>query len=580
MSQSDKNENITSDLFAAHYFDEMFEAAIESHQQIQLHTNILKDFSKLLTLEAIKDLVRQDKILQFLDVLVNFLQIEGNLHKKEKKAFLNGCENMLFLQSLMFDRYEHAVCLNEYRIEKSINPNKKFLFNRIKAGQYSVVENLLDFSTDVTFDASKILKLMYVNLCRDYDLFKRLIEKHGFDINAHGDLGLEVPFEGTFVHLIALMIDEEAVKFFANFVQDYGQNIDFDLELHDVRRETKINLLNMILNNEKMPPKEKLSRVSLLLSNSNMNEEHVDYLAKMLLSESAIASFYTHPVYDALFSHQSFNSNRFDREFWLNKIIEFDNSEKVLKIREKTNNRINPVGMILDKFFRFVSPFDLTGEHPVLAWVKLNKDNKIFCASTIEALGKYYKPELNEIGLLDIKMSQELLHVLKGVGLFVPEKKGLLSKLFTSKEEHANIALAKRTPPKVIEPTFKNNQNTKPVASSPTKKEDEKTNANVEFTLSNELVKSIKDEDIKQHVEYIKVNVDQFNSLEMGSPDDINYMNVQIPKFVTTTLENYKKAIAENPSEAKKHALIQLNMFNNKTFEILSKNLESDMEKV
>lgn len=579
MSQSDKNENITSDLFAAHYFDEMFEAAIESHQQIQLHTNILKDFSKVLTLEAIKELVRQDKILPFLDVLIKFLKTEGNLPKKDKKAFLNGCENMLFLQCLMFDKHEYAVCLNDYRIEKSINPNKKFLFNRIKAGQYSIVENLLNFSTDVTFDASKVIKSMYVNLCRDYDLFKRLIEKHGFDVNALGDLGLEVPFEGTFVHLIALMIDEEAIKFFGSFVQDYGQNINFDLELHDVRRETKINLLNMILNNEKMPPKEKLSRVAMLLSNSNMTEEHIDYLAKMLLSESAIASFYTHPVYDALFSHQSFNSNTFNREFWLNKIIECDNSEKILKIREKTNNRINPIGMMLDKFFRFVSPFDLAGDHPVLTWVKLNKDNKNFCASTIEALGKYYKPELNEIGLLDIKMSQDLLHTLKGVGLFVPDKKGLLSKLFTSKEEHANIALAKRSPPKVSEPK-NNNQNIKQVTVSVPKKEDEKNNKNVEFTLSNELVDSIKDEELQQHIEYIKVNVDQFNSLEMGSPDDINYMNVQIPKFLTTTLENYKKANSENPSEAKKHALIQLNLFNNKTFEILSKNLESDMEKV
>ena len=567
MNQGELKETIASELFSANYFEEMFETAIESQRQVELHSNILKNFFKVLNLEAIKELVRNDKIATFLDVLMKFLKNES-VSKKDKKAFLNGCENMLFLQALMLGKNDYAAYLNEYRLEKSIQPNKNFLLNRVKAGQYGVVEKLLEYSEDVNFDSSKVLKLLFIHLCRDYDLFKRIIDKHGLDINAYGDLGLDVPFEGSFVHAIALMHDMEASKFFFDFVKDYGSKINFDVQFKDLRRNSSINLLDLIINNDKLDPKNKLARLTLLLNYGSMNESHINHLCKMMMSEDVASLFYSHPIYEALFSHENFNTSSFDREGLLLNVLKMDKSETMNEVREKSNGRVNPISVILEKFFRLSSPLQTQTTHPLLFWIQENKDNKDFSAQTLATLAKYYKPELNDIGLLEMKMPQEMEEILKDAGLYVPEKKGFLSKIFSSKEESSKIDISKK------DQSLNNKKKEVVEEVKPQVKSVEKQKIVPQF--NEKLISLIKDPEIKKYIDNIKLNVEQFNSLDIDSKDEVIYMNIQLPKFLQTTIENYAKFLKDNPADAKRNILIQLKLLNKKSFETISRNLVSE----
>ncbi len=564
MNKEEIKETVLKDLFIANYFEELFTTAEESSKQLQMHSNIVKSFFQILNLENIKQLVRQDKISEFIEVLVNFLKNNEEFGKKEKRDFLNGCENVLFLQSIMLEKNNEAVVINEFRVDKSIKINKNFLLNRIVAGQYSVIEKLFELSEDIGFDNDKILKLLFVHQCRDYEFFKRIISKYSLDINKVGDFGWDLPFEGSFVNAMALMNDEESNSFFNSFMRDYGARVDFNVSLKDLSKNIETNILEIIVGHEKLEQKEKLARITSILTYGNISKENIEQLTKMLITEKIISVFYQNQVFDALFSNQNFNSIEFNREAILNSILSIDNSEEFKEVRTSSNETINPTSIILDKFFRFSSPFELKEQHPLIIWLKTNYKNDKFSINTLITLSKYYKPELNDLGIIELNLPNKMLDILKMSGLFVPEKRGFLAKIFT-KEKSMEVKEVVKSKGElvlvpannILPPLLKNNVN---------------NSSSLEF--NNQLFSLIKDKDILQFIEAIKFNAEQVNLFGNDSSEDVIYIKNQLPKFLNRSIENYFKYAESNREESKNNVMIQLKVLRKKTFEIMSRVLE------
>jgi hypothetical protein len=563
MNKEEIKETVLKDLFVANYFEELFATAEESSKQLKMHSNIVKSFFQILNLENIKQLVRQDKISEFIDVLVNFLKNNEEFSKKEKRDFLNGCENVLFLQSIMLEKNSEAVVINEFRVDKSIKINKNFLLNRIVAGQYSVIEKLFELSEDIGFDNDKILKLLFVHQCRDYGFFKRIISKYNLDINKIGDFGLDLAVEGSFVNAIALMNDEESNSFFNSFMRDYGARVDFNVKLKDLSKNIETNILEIIIDHEKLEQKEKLARLTSILTYGNISKENIEKLTKVIITENIISVFYENPIFDALFSNQNFNSMEFNREAIINNILSLDNAKEFNEVRIGSNETVNPTSMILDKFFRFSSPIELKEQHPLVNWLKNNYKNEKFSINTLITLSKYYKPEINDLGIIELNLPSKMLDILKMSGLFLPEKRGFLAKIFT-KEKSIEVKEVVKSKGELV--VVSNN------ILAPTLKNNVENSSSLDF--NNQLFSLVKDKDILQFIDAIRFNAEQVNLFGSDNSEDVIYIKNQLPKFLNRSMENYFKYAEHNKEESKNNLMIQLKVLRKKTFEIMSRVLE------
>jgi hypothetical protein len=556
-TQVEVREKLETELFNSNEFKEMFELAAHRQLVIQENTLLMGQFFSLLNLEALKELAKKEQVGQFLDALIPFLEKNQNFTRIEKKKFLNGCENILFLHAVMLGKKEYVEYLNTFRVDKSLHVNRNFLANRITEQNYSAIELLLEHSENVTYESSKVIKTLYVSLCRDYELFKRLIAKHGFDINGYGEMGLSENFKGSFLHALALMADSESNKFFADFIKDYGSQIDFNLNFTDSVRGLEINILDVIINNDKLDSSEKMTRINAMLTYGSLSEEHLAHLSKILINDKIISRYHSDTIYDALFAHQNFNSPTFDRENVLNKILELDNSEEFAYLRRASNYTVNPTTIMLEKFYRFSSPIQITKEHPFALWIKSNENNEKFSVDTLASLLKHYKQELNEIGLGNLKMPVKMAQMLMQIGLDI-NKKGIMAKMFP-KENNVKDRTLTNSANKKVEPII-----------LPSKQATE-TNSGA---FNKALFLKVTDSEVSKYIDAIVVQANQILVIAGDKSQEQQYVKVNLPKLVNTTVENYLKFLNDNPEQAKKNAVIQLKMLHKKTFELLSNILE------
>lgn len=556
-----EQQKLETELFDENKFNDMFELAAHRQLLIQENTLLLNNFFKMLNLETLKELSEKEKMGEFIDTLMLFLEKDEQFSKTDKKRFLNGCENILFLHALMLGKKNCAKFLNQYRIDKSLHANRNFLINRINEQNYDIVESLLEYSDNVTYESSKVLKTIYVSLCRDYAFIKRLISKFNFDINAYGNLGLNDSFKGSFLHAISLMSDPEANVFFINFIKEYGSKIDFDVSFTDSQRGVDVNVLDLIINNDKLAPSEKMSRLTTILSFGELTEKQISRLSGILITEAILARYYNHPIYDALFAHQNFNSVSFSREDILNEILLIDRLESFEKIRIESNNTINPTSILLDKFFKFSSPTNLTKSHPFILWIqgknKGNANPESFSSNTLISLIKHYKNELNDLNLGELKMPTKMSVFLRQAGIDIPEKKGIISKMFNQEKVQKEKKDMPNFETKKVEP-IKEIKNNSPIKS---------------LSFNKSLFLKVKDSEITKFVNLIVLQGEQFLKISKDKGQDYQYITIKLPKFLNTTIENYFKFSAEKPVEAKKNTLIQLKMIEKKSFDLLSNEL-------
>lgn len=560
-NQVETREKLETELFNSNNFHEMFEVAARRQLVIQEHTILMGQFFSLLNLESLQELANKEQIGSFLDALIVFLEKDHHFTKNEKKKFLNGCENVLFLHSVMLGQKQYAQYLNNFRLDKSLYLNRNFLANRISEQNYQAIEMLLDYSENVTYESSKVLKMLYVSFCRDYEFIKRLIAKNNFDINASGDLGLNDNFKGSFLHALALMSDAQSNQFFANFIKDYGAQINFDLKFTDSQRELDINVFDLIINNEKLDATEKIARLTTILIYGVLSEDYIEQLSSIIIDDKIIARYYNDSIYEALFAHQSFNSSTFNREDVLNKLLSLDNSEEFNKLRKESNNTINPTSVVLDKFFRFSSPNQSINQkaHPLSIWIEANANNNNFSIDTLVCLLKNYKSELGEIKIGNFKMPIRMVELLKQAGLEIAVKKSIISKIFP--KENANKERLAIEFDKKVEPV-----NNLPKSSQSAKEKP--------VVFNKALFLKIQDEELVKQVDSILVKASQFLTISKEASQDQQYIKEKLPKLLNTTVENYFKFMNENPVESRKNTLIQLKMLHKKTFDLLTKQLE------
>jgi ribosomal protein L10 len=561
INQGESRDKLETELFDSNDFKGMFDIAARRQLLIQENTLLLSQFYNLLNLDNLKELAKKEKIGNFLDDLIHFLDTDQHFNKVEKKKFLNGCENVLFLHALMLGKNDSAKYLNQFRVDKSLYLNRNFLTKRINEKNYEVVESLLDISDNVTYDESKVLRLLYVSLCRDYEFFKKLIAKYNFDINAYGDLGINDNFKGSFLHVLSLMNDAEANKFFIDFIKDYGSKINFDVAFTDSERDTEIHVLDLIINNEQLETSEKMSRLTTILTYGALNEKHVSHLAGILITDAIISRYYNDPIYDALFAHQSFNSIRFNREGVLNQLLKLDNSELFTKLRTESSFTINPTSVILDKFFRFSSPIQSNHTHPFILWINDNATNNNFSVDTLLSLIKHYKNELHELNLFHIKMPTKMAGILRQAGVAIAEKKGIMSKIFGKEKDYEEKTTITSSSDKKVEPAIDTPSQSGGAI---------EVNKPVDFNKS--LFITIKDEEISQFVDNIVVKTNQLSKLIDEENVDYTYIKCTLPKLVNTTIENYFKFSDINAVDARKNALIQVKMLQKRVNDLIVKN--------
>jgi ribosomal protein L10 len=556
INQGEGRDKLETELFDSNDFQGMFEVAARRQLLIQENNLLLGQFYGLLNLDNLKELAKKEKIGDFLDDLVIFLETDQHFNKNEKKKFLNGCENVLFLHALMLGKIDCAQYLNKFRVDKSLYLNRNFLTKRIHEKNYEVVESLLDNSDNVTYEDSKVLRILYVSLCRDYEFIKKLIAKYDFDINAYGDLGINENFKGSFLHVLALMNDLEANKFFVDFIKDYGAKINFDVAFTDTERDTEIHVLDLIINNEQLETSEKMSRLTTILTYGALNEKHVSHLAGILITDAMISRYYTDPIYDALFSHQSFNSTRFKRDAVLNQLLRLDNSELFNQLRTENNFTINPTSVILDKFFRFSSPIQSNNTHPLVLWINDNAMNSNFSVDTLLSLIKHYNNEIHDLGLFNIKMSTKMAGVLRQAGVAVAEKKGIISKIF-GKEKFEEERIT----------TTNSNEKAEPIIDVPS----QSLELSKPVNFNKGLFITITDTEISKYIDDIVSKTNHISKLVEEPNQDYTYIKCNLPKLLNTTIENYFKFSNANATDARKNALIQLKMLQKKVNDLASK---------
>ncbi|NCP98403.1 hypothetical protein GW796_00820 [archaeon] len=549
MSQEESKE-IIKDLFDSNDFQIMFELVAERNRQIKEHQDLMGKFFKLLNIDNLRGLLDKNKMLEFLDALIPFFRDDERFNKQEKKAFLNGCENILFLNSLMFEKYDYAEYLNQFRLDKDLKSNRSFLIQQIEANDTKSIEKLLEYSDKVNFDSSLVLRLLYSKMNRDYSFIKRIIVKHGLDINGFGEIYKEYNVSGTFLHSILIEKDVLSQKYLNNFLKDFGDKINFELKIKI--KEEEYTWIELILEDKNLETTEKIEKITSVLNYGSLSEKQINDLCGILISEEIISIFYDNVIYDALFSHQSFNSSFFDREKIINKLLSLDNSKLFDAVREKTNNTINPTSVMLDKLFRFISPVNYNDPHPFSIWMKANGLNLHASINTLNSLILHYKREMDEVSFKGIRIHDKLLNILIDNGIIDEPKRKV--KILVKNEE-----VIKESEKPLIEMKEKIDQ---PSTSKITKA----------------TIKDIKDVEIKNYIDSIIFEAQQFKTIYTegdNESQDFDYIKNILPKLLSRTIQNYLEFTrTKDPIEVKKNTLIQLKLLNKKTFEILNKSLE------
>ncbi len=533
-----------NDLFVSNKYKLLFEEAQEKNRVLQETNNTLKSFYKLLNMDSLKEIIANEQMESFLDALVPFLESDTTFTENEKRLFLNGCENILLLNSLLLNKFEYAQYLNKYRIDKNIYINRVFLFNRINEDNYKVVENLANLSTNVNFENGKLIKILYLNLCREYELIKNMIINHDFDINEIGDLGLEKEIKGNFFHVLLMMADPWSNKFFQQFMIDFGSKVNLDVALIDTDKRS-IEPLDMLMENEKLELTEKFSRLIYILNFATISVKNLEKIFKLMTKNNCIVPLSKTAIFDLFFTNNTFNSSEFNREAVVNKLIELDSSKEVKE--EMENNKHNSILKIIEKFYNLTSQLkDMDKSNPLLVWLKMYGNEKKFNKELLIFLLSKHKDDINNFGLDSMKLSNDVLEIIVQETEYKTKQKfGLFSKTVKPKESVVkNNVLEKNSNKHLLEKDIIIKQNT-------VQKENGKADIFARIEL---LVKKIEDKEIlKLANEVIKQITIGFRTTENS------FIKETAPKLFAKMLENYVVyAMSSNKEENRKNTVKQL----------------------
>lgn len=542
-----------SKLFKEFKFKDLFYFAYKMNSEDSSNEKFFSFFFNILTTNNLKKIQNTSKMVDFLKE-VNCFLLSSSFNEEQKIAFLKDQANSCIIYAITNKQYHFAETINKYTKNKHLVNYKEVIEKKASDKNYDEIDQFLTISNSVLFNNSEFLRLVFAYHSRDYHYFKKWIETYGFDINGLGTIK-ESRNEWTFSQAVAEAEGTMSFNFFSQFIKDFGNQIDFDIQSDNKSTKQRLNLFEIIIES-KLEISEKLTRLEIILNNCTLSEKHIAYFSQVLFAKNQLPTqYYDHTVYEALFKHEKFNSKLYDREALLNKLMALDGTSGFSQVRRRSEYTVNPTSILLDKFFAFSKKPEPLEQHPFMTWVKLNEYEADFSIDTLNSLACHYKDELNSLDLHKINAHPKLKSALIRNGLVYPEKNGFFSSLFKKK--------------KPIEKELVEN------------KEDKKIQL-ITQEFNAVLYAQVKDLDVKKYIESIQLNAEQFCVLlpEANYLENEHYIKNLLPKFLNRTIENYLHFSTLEENEAKENVLVQLKLMNKKTFEILNQGLSDQKDRL
>lgn len=541
------------DLFNEGRYAEMFQKA--SFQNSKNKKEQLAPFYKLLNSLAINEMIKENTIENFFYHLNTFLDSRG-FTDSEKASFFNGCENECIKAALNVNRFDIAQKFNLYRENKEISPFSEYIADKAKKENFAVIEQILSLSSGITRNYCEILRIIYCHGVRNYDFLKNLIEKYNLDIN---NAGTTLGFQGSisFVHMVASYDGTMGSKFFHKLIEDFSHQINFDMNSLGPDLTVKFNLIGTIFCC-KLNSSEKLDRLRTILEHCDVSVKYIGQISNWLMEKKYYCYYYDHPIYDLLFSNKNFNSDFFDREAILNKIIISDNEKEFIDARNTF--KVNPTNVMLSKFFNLAKPVIPMNKHPFITWIENQSES--FSKDTLKSLVNHYGNDLLELDFGKVVINNHVIKALEGFGFAYSKPsrwKVMLHRYGDARRVHLIRINQSSANEDIIE---KNKIVINPLIN------------NSAITL----IDQITDLDVKKLIEAVHFNYQQYHALGRNRmmDDTVHYMTELLPKFLKTTIDNYLYLSMSDTDNAKEEALIQLKLLNRKAFAVLKEELEND----
>jgi hypothetical protein len=547
------------ELFAEGQYAEMFQKAGFKNSNSKNKKEALSSFYQLMENATITKMVKDNTIDDFFTALSSFLD-NRSFTDSEKTNFFNGCQNILIKVALNAARFDILKKINVYRETKDITPFCKYIAGKAEKTNLEAIEQLLDISTGVTRNNSEILRIIFNSGVRNYDFLSKLIKKYNWDINGVGTT-LEEQYKTSFTHMLARTDGTMGTQIFYKFIKDVNNTINFDIETIN-EYKSKLNLFEVIFGSN-LNKVERLDRIHAILEYCNISVKHIGYLNDILINKIEYYSeYYDHKVYDALFAHESFNSDFFDREAILNKIVKNDTHKAIIGLRGN-NNTVNPTNIMLTKMFKYSKPAAFMNKHPFITWIEGQNEN--FCKDTLRSLVNHYGDDLLNLELRNIRVDYHVRNAFEELGFIYP-KNPSWKVMWSRDNEKKKMRLIRIGQDQIKEETIieEKQENIKPVINN--------------FSIT--LIEQVKDVDIKKLIESVHFNYQQYHTLGRNRmmDDNVHYMTELLPKFLKTTIDNYLHFSMLDADYAKEEALVQLKLLNRKAFSILKDELEQEQK--
>jgi hypothetical protein len=546
-----------SDLFNEGRYIEMFQKAGFKNSNSKNKKEQLVPFYEILSASSIPKMVEKNTIEDFLSALVHFLD-NGGFTNGEKTSFFNNCENGCIKAALNVNKFDIAQKINLYRENKDIFPFHEYIADKAKKENFEVIEQLLSLSSGVTRNHCEILRIIYCHGVRNYDFLKNLIKKYNWDING---VGTTLGFQGSvsFVHMVASYDGTMGSKCFYKLIEEFSHEINFDMDSFGPDFTEKFNLIGTIFCC-KLNSIEKLDRLCAVLEHCDVLVKYIGQISYWLMKKEYYCNYYEHPIYEVLFAHNNFNSDFFDREAILNKIVLSDNAKEFIDARNTF--KVNPTSVMLSNFFNLAKPAIPMNKHPFITWIE--NQNEGFSKETLKSLVNHYGNDLLELDLSKVVINNHVVKALEGFG-FEYSKPSKWKVMLNRYGEAKKVHLIRINQPSANEDIIeRNNVVVKPLINN--------------FSIA--LIDQVKDIDIKKLIESVHFNYQQYHDLDRNRmmDDNVHYMTELLPKFLKTTIDNYLHFSMLDSDYAKEEAIVQLKLLNRKAFSILKEELENEQK--
>jgi hypothetical protein len=537
--------------------------------------DILKHISENEPLQKIQKMFDKGQFISFAEGFKYFFEAQKTIDIDSISSSISpDFANVTMLSCASLHRADLMAFFNQFRPEATRNLGefqnhiKRFLDRK----DYEAFDLLLSSSGDVKRHSSALLSKLNEHAA-SYEQLSYFINKYQLDINSTYRSYSDVADSGvlrvqSFAHHYINSSGSGSNQNALRFITDFGDTISLDntVDYYRILSGKHIHtedIFHYMKDNKSINGLDILQRYSTLLEHCHFQEKHIVSLADVVMKSANLVTYSQNSFYQTFFSQPLLKSNLIDKHIFLEAIFNADVSENNREAFLKNNQSSNPVSFVLQTFLQQV---DLSNtsfiKNPLIIWAE--KQNKKYFSSTMfSLLYEKFGHNMQSLSLQDTAniLNKELLVQFEQKGIKVEKKQSFFKSFFGNSNEN----------------TF---SETPTIARIEESKVEQPVAANKQEVFNHDLYQRVNDNDLKQYIEAILLNSEQFNFLcdTQSQMENDHYMNNLLPKFLNKTVENYLYFATMNEPEAKLNALTQLQLLNKKTFSVLNADLENAKE--